>query len=77
MLTRDRRIRYRKNELRALVDSKLMMFVLTQGGLSAEETGRIVCAAYAAIVKQAAQNEAPALFSVLRSGEVNKLKLSA
>lgn len=76
ILTRDQRIRYRKNELRALVESKLTMFVLSQGGLSAEETGRIVCAAYPAIVKQAAMNEPPALFSILRSGEVNKLKLS-
>lgn len=41
ILTRDQRIRYRKNELRALVDAKLMMFVLSQGGLTAEETGRI------------------------------------
>jgi hypothetical protein len=57
------------------MDAKLMMFVLSQGGLSAEETGRIVCAAYPAIMRQASQSEAPALFSILRAGEVNKLKL--
>lgn len=32
ILTRDQRIRYRINEVRALIDAKLMMFVLSQGG---------------------------------------------
>ncbi|MEB0058610.1 MULTISPECIES: hypothetical protein [unclassified Variovorax] len=77
ILTRDQRIRYRINEHRALVEAKLMMFVLSQGGLTAEETGRIVCAAYPEIVRQANVNQPPALFSITRSGEVSRRKLSA
>lgn len=76
ILTRDQRIRYRINEHRALVDAKLMMFVLSQGGLTAEETGRIVCRAYAEIARQALLHSPPALFSVTRSGDVNLRKLS-
>ena len=76
ILTRDQRIRYRINEHRALVDAKLMMFVLSQGGLTAEETGRIVCRAYPEIVRQSTLVLPPALFSVTRAGEVSKRKLS-
>lgn len=75
ILTRDQRIRYRKNELSALIDARLMMFVLSQGGLTAEETGRIVCEAYPAIVRQAALHTPPGLFSITKSGQVSKLKL--
>lgn len=75
ILTRDKRIRYRVNEIRALIDARLMMFVLSQGGISAAETGSIVCAAYPAIVRQAALHKPPAMFSITRSGAVNKLKL--
>ena len=77
ILTRDGRIRYRVNEHRALINAKLMMFVLSQGGLTAEETGRIVCAAYPEIVRQSIITQAPALFSITRSGGVNRLKLTA
>jgi hypothetical protein len=77
ILTRDQRIRYRINEHRALVEARLMMFVLSQGGLTAEETGRIVCQAYPEIARQSVLHAAPALFSITRSGDVNKRKLSA
>ena len=77
ILTRDQRIRYKVNEHRALVNSRLLMFVLTQGGLTAQETGTIVVKAYPQIVRLAAQTEPPALFSVTRAGEARPLKLSS
>ena len=76
ILTRDKRIRYRINEARALIDAKLTMFVLNQGGISAAETGAIVCAAYPGIVRLAALHKSPAMFSITRAGTVNKLKLT-
>jgi len=76
VLTRDKNIRYKANELRALVDARLLMFVLTQGGLTAEDTGRIVCQAYPAIVRVAGRTTPPAMFSIARSGELRALKLS-
>jgi hypothetical protein len=46
VLTRDRRIRHRANELSAVRQSALHMFALTSGNLSAAETARIVIAAW-------------------------------
>ena len=74
IVTRDKNIRYKANEHRALVQARLLMFVLTQGGLSAQETGRIVCQAYPAIAKLAARTKPPAIFSVTRAAEVRPLK---
>ncbi len=76
ILTRDKNIRYKANEHRALVDAGLFMLVLTQGGLSAEETGRIVTQAYPEICKVIAKSSPPAIFSLTRASEVNPLKLN-
>jgi hypothetical protein len=57
------------------VRARLHLFVLTQGGLSALETGRLVVDAYPAILRCAASTEPPALYSITRSGDVNVLKL--
>ena len=77
IVTRDQRIRYKINEHRALVEARLHMFVLTQGGLTAAETGEIIVRAYPEIVQSALNIEPPALFSVTRSAEVRQLKLTA
>jgi hypothetical protein len=77
ILTRDKNIRYKANEQQALVEARLVMFVLAQGSITAEETGRIVVAAWPAMVKAAMQTQPPALFSITRTGEVNRLKLAA
>jgi len=76
ILTRDKNIRYKANEHRALVDAGLFMLVLTQGGLSAEETARIVTQAYPEICKVLAKSSPPAIFSLTRAAEVNPLKLN-
>lgn len=75
VLTRDKSIRYKANEQAAVVRAGLHLFVLTQGGLSAQETGRIVVAAYPAIVHRAATTSPPAFYSITRSADVNLLKL--
>jgi predicted nuclease of predicted toxin-antitoxin system len=75
VLTRDKNIRYKANEQAAVVRARLHLFVLTQGGLSAQETGRIVVQAYPAIVRRAASTQPPAFYSVTRSADVNLLKL--
>ena len=76
ILTRDKNIRYKANEHRALVDAELFMFVLTQGGLSAEETAQIVTKSYPNICKALANATPPAIFSLTRTAEVNRLKLN-
>jgi len=45
-LTRDQDIRRRPNELAAVKEAEVCMFVLGQGNLSAAETARIVIGAY-------------------------------
>lgn len=77
IVTRDQRIRYRANELRAVVDAKLHMFVFSQGGLSAAETASILCATYSKMCLAAAQHQPPAFFSLTKTGDVRLLKVSA
>lgn len=76
IVTRDQRIRYRANELRAVMDAKLHMFVFSQGGLSAAETATILCATYPRMCALAKQHRAPAFFSLTKTFEVRRLNIS-
>jgi hypothetical protein len=73
VVTRDQRIRYRANELAAMKRARLHVFVFTQGGLTAAETGSILVRCHPATLRQAAEISPPAFFSLTRSGEVNRL----
>ena len=53
------------------------MFVFTQDGLTAAETGSILVRCHAAMMRQAAQVKPAAFFSLTRSGEVKRLKAGA
>lgn len=64
IVTRDQRIRYRANELRAVVDAKLHMFVFSQGGLSATKTASILCATYPRMCALAEQHRPPSFRSL-------------
>ena len=75
IVTRDQRIRYKVNEQAAVVRARLWMFVLTQGGLTAAETGKILVDAYPAMVRLAGKHRPPAFFSLHRSGKVKPLRL--
>ena len=77
VVTRDQRIRYRANELAAMQRARLHVFVFTQGGLTAAETGSILVRCHAAMMRQAAHVAPPAFFSLTRSGEVKQLKAGA
>jgi len=75
IVTRDQRIRYKVNEQAAVVRARLWLFVFTQGGLPAAETGAILVDAYPAMVRLARRYRPPAFFSLHRSGRVTPLKL--
>ena len=77
IVTRDQRIRYRANELRAVEESNLHMFVFSQGGLSAAQTAEILCTTYPRMCALATQHRPPAFFSLTKSCEVRQLKISA
>lgn len=74
VVTRDKNIRRRPNELRAVRDAGVHMFALTSGNLSAADTAAIIIKAWPAIRREATQTPAPALFSVSRSGDLRLLK---
>lgn len=73
-MTRDRRIRYKVNEQEAAVRAGLHLFVFTQGGLPAAETGSILVKAYAQMATLVATHSPPAFWSLQKSGEVKALK---
>ncbi len=75
VLTRDQRIRYRPNELNAVIAARVVLFVLTQGNLSAAETARIVVGAYPRIIKKAREAVAPAIYTLVTSGKIGRMRL--
>lgn len=75
VVTRDKNIRYRVNELAAMRAANLHVFVFTQGALTARETGRLLVECYPAIAQAAATIAPPALFSIARSGNVRPLRV--
>lgn len=74
VITRDKNIRRRANELRAVRAAGLHLFALTSGNLSAAQTAAIVVKAWPAIRRAVATVKAPALYAVMQSGEVRLLK---
>ena len=77
VVTRDKNIRYRVNELSAMRAAKLHVFVFTSGALTASETGRLLVQAYPEIVAATNVVEPPAFFSITSKGFVNRLKIGS
>jgi predicted nuclease of predicted toxin-antitoxin system len=74
VLTRDKNIRRRPNELAAMKSANVVMFVLSQGNLSAAETARIVVGAYPRMLRTARGARRPAIFSLTRGGIIHELR---
>jgi predicted nuclease of predicted toxin-antitoxin system len=74
VLTRDQHIRHRPNELRAVRESKLHVFALTSGNLSAAETADLVLKAWPAIQTAVENHAPPMLWSITRGGVVKQIK---
>lgn len=64
VLTRDKNIRRKPNELRAFRDHKVLGFVLTSGNASAADTAALVTAVYPKLIRKAKGTKQPAMFSV-------------
>ena len=76
VLTKDKRIRYRVNELHALMTGKVCAFVLTaKGDLSGVEIGRIFVQALPAMKKLCAATAPPFVAHVSRDGGVSIVKI--
>lgn len=74
IVTRDRRIRYRANEVAAVRRGRLHMFALTSGNVSAAETAAIVVKSWPAIQRAVAATAPPMMWSITRGGEVSPIK---
>lgn len=75
VLTRDKHIRRRPNELQAFRDSRVTAFVLTAGDASAVDTAALVSRLYPKIIRKAQATKPPAMFSITLAGAINPIKL--
>jgi len=73
VLTRDQNIRRKPDELAALREAGVILFALTSGNLSAQETAEIVVGAWPKMKRLAAATKPPAIFSLTRGGEVKRI----
>lgn len=74
VLTRDQNIRRRPDELKALRDAGVLLFALTSGNLSAQETADLVIASWPKMVRIAGTTIRPAIFSITRGGDVRRIE---
>lgn len=72
-LTQDARIRYRENELQALVRANVRAFVLTAKNLRGEENAAIVVQALPAMVRFLSKHDAPFVARIARNGKIDLL----
>lgn len=75
VLTRDKNIRRKPNELRAFRDHKVLGFVLTAGDASAADTAMLITRIYAKLMRKAQATKPPAMFSVTSAGAINPIKI--
>lgn len=75
VLTRDKNIRRKPNELRAFREHGVIGFVLTSGDASAADTAALVTAIYPKLMRKARVVKPPAMFSIMLAGAINPIKL--
>ena len=74
VLTRDKHIRRRPNELQAFRDNGVIAFVLTAGDASAADTADLVKRLYPKLIRKAQGTKPPAMFSVTLAGAIMPIK---
>jgi predicted nuclease of predicted toxin-antitoxin system len=74
-ITRDQNIRRKPNELAAIRQSRVIIFVFTSGNLSATQTAAILLKALPQIYRKSRDAKRPALFSIRRDATIGKLSL--
>jgi len=70
VVTCDQRIRYRRNELAALLRNRVRAFAFTQGNSTAEEMAEIFLKALPKIRGVLKKNAGPFIATITRGGEV-------
>lgn len=75
VLTRDKAIRRKANELRAFCEHKVIAFALASGNASAEDTAQLVVALYPRFLRKVQCAKPPAMFSVTLVGTISPVRL--
>ena len=73
MLTRDKAIRRKPNELRAFRENKVIAFALASGNASAEDTAQLVVALYPQFLRKVRAAKPPVMFSVTLAGTISQV----
>ena len=71
VLTKDKRIRYRRAEFAAVVQANVRLFVLTAGNVTAMEMGEIFVKALRRMIRLAGNHDAPFVARVTKGGGVS------
>lgn len=74
VITRDKAIRRKANELAAYREAEVVAFALASGNASAEDTARLVVGLYRAILRKARGTKPPAMFSVTLAGTISQVR---
>lgn len=74
VITRDKNIRRKSNEIKAYRDNNVVAFVLASGNASAEDTARLVVSLYPKMLRKARSSTPPAMFSVTLAGGINPVR---
>ncbi|OHB76056.1 MAG: hypothetical protein A2Z34_04185 [Planctomycetes bacterium RBG_16_59_8] len=73
VLTKDRRIRYRRHEQVAVKKAMACIFTLTAGDLQGEEMARIFVDALPKMIRFVAKHNPPFIATVAKSGAISKI----
>jgi hypothetical protein len=75
VLTRDKNIRRKPNELRAFREHGVIAFVLTGGDATAADTAVLVTALYPRMLRKLKGAKPPAMFTLTMAGSIGVIKL--
>ena len=75
VITRDKNIRRKPNELQAFKTANVVAFALASGNASAEDTARLVVGLYPQILRKVRGANPPAMFSVSLAGTISPVRL--
>ena len=75
VITRDKRIRRKPNELAALLESSVVMFTFVSGNATAADTAELLGRALKRIFDLAKGARRPALFAIYSNGSIRPIKL--
>jgi hypothetical protein len=75
VVTRDKAIRRKANELKAFRDAGVIAFALASGNASAEDTARLVTRLYPRMMRKARGCKPPAMFSITLAETISPVRL--